>query len=101
MISYEQAIHMIKESLDNLHRTGLIDQTIEVNADTVLLGAGSRLDSIAFVAFVTELEDRLNDKTEEDIVLVLQEIHNSNVRNTYLDVDALARYISSKLTSEA
>lgn len=98
MVSYDKATCMIKESLHSLHATGVLDVEIEARADTVLLGPGSPLDSIAFVAFITDLEDRLNEETGDDAALVLQEIHKFNAGAPFLGVGALARYISRETT---
>lgn len=93
MIAYDRALQLIQNSFSSLGRSGLIDEEVAVRADTVLLGPGSPLDSIGFVAFVTDLEDRLNRETRHDIVLRLNAIHDFNADNPALSVDTLARYI--------
>jgi acyl carrier protein len=89
-----QAFELIQDTLNSLLRIGLIDQQ-EVAAleDTVLLGGGSPLDSIAFVTFITELEDRLSRAENKDLFLVLKDIHNFNADNANLSVGTLARYL--------
>jgi hypothetical protein len=76
-----------------LLRAGLIEIDMTVTGDTVLLGAGSQLDSIAFVTFVTEMEDRLNRETGQELYLVLTDIHEFNMDSAQLSVDTLARYV--------
>jgi hypothetical protein len=95
----EKAIQLIKESFESLSRSGLLEQDVDVKADTVLLGSGSVLDSMGFVTFVTDLEDRLTRETGEDIFLVLNEIHEFSVDSAYLSVNILACYCA-KLTGE-
>jgi hypothetical protein len=95
MISQEQAHKLIQEALNSLHRSGLLEEEISADENTVLLGSGSALDSIAFVTFVTDLEDRLNQLTSEEVVLVLDEIHNFNAENPCLAISTLAEYIAS------
>ena len=100
MITYDSALHLIQDSLSSLQRAGLMEQEIMVQDDTVLLGSGSPLDSIAFVTFVTELEDRLNrEENQEELFLVLQDIHDFNTANSNLSVGTLAHYLV-KLTEE-
>jgi len=98
MITYERALELIQNTLSSLHRVGLLDQEVLVRRDTVLLGSGSPLDSIAFVTFVTDLEERLSRETDQEAYLVLNEIHEFNVDNPVLSADTLAHYLV-KLTS--
>ena len=46
------------------------DDQIEIAEATPLLGGESQLDSLAFVAFVADLEERLYESSGRDIVLV-------------------------------
>ena len=95
MISQEYALQLIQNSFSSLRRSGLLEQDVVVQADTVLLGTGSPLDSMAFVTFWMDLEDRLNRETDHEsyLVLVLNEIHEFNTDNAYLTADTLARYM--------
>lgn len=100
MIAYDTALHLIRDSLNSLQRVGLIEQEVIIQDDIVLLGSGSPLDSIAFVTFVTELEDRLNRETnQEELFLVLQDIHEFNIDNSNLSASTFAHYLV-KLTEE-
>jgi hypothetical protein len=100
MITYDIALRLIQDSLDSLQRAGLIEQEIVAQDDTVILGSGSTLDSIAFVTFVTELEDRLNrEENQEELFLVLQDIHDFNTANSSLSAGTFAHYLV-KLTKE-
>lgn len=93
MISEERALQLIQESINSLTRVRLIEQDVNVRGDTVLLGVGTPLDSIAFVTFMTDMEDRLSQETSQEIFLVLNDIHEFNYQNAYLSVGILARYI--------
>ena len=93
MVSREQALQLIQDSLSSLQRVGLIEKEVTVSEDTVLLGTGSALDSIAFVTFVTDLEERLDRESNQEIYIVLDEIHEFNAGNTSVPVGVLARYI--------
>jgi len=93
MITKEFASKLLKDSLSSLQRTGLIKQEVTIGKDTVLLGTGSPLDSLAFVTLVAELEDRLNRETGQDVSLVLDEIHEFNVNVPYLTAETLSEYM--------
>ncbi|SRR6266851_4410032 len=99
MITKEFASKLIKESLKSLQHTGLIKQEVTIDKDTVLLGTGSPLDSIAFVTLVADLEDRLNRETGQELSLVLNEIHEFNVNVPYLTAETLSKYVI-KLTDK-
>jgi hypothetical protein len=92
MITREHTLQLIQQSFDSLQRSGLLEQAIQVGDGTVLLGAGSPLDSIAFVTFITDLEDRLNRETGQELYLVLGDIHNFNLGNPHLSAGTLAQY---------
>lgn len=93
MLTKEFALNLIKDSLSSLQRGGLIAQEVTFSGDTVLLGTGTALDSIAFVTFVLELEDRLHRETNQELDLVLDKIHALNPENSRLSADTLAQYI--------
>jgi acyl carrier protein len=89
----EEVVELIQDSLNSLQRTGLIEQSIVVQDETVLLGTGSPLDSVAFVTLITDLEDRLTRETGQDIFLILGDIHDFNMSEFSLNVKVLAQYI--------
>ena len=93
MITKEKAMELIQESVSSLHRGGLIEEKIEVSDNTVFLGTGSLLDSIAYVAFITDLEERLNMEMHQDVYLALDKIHQFNADNSGLSASTLALYI--------
>jgi IMP cyclohydrolase len=95
MISEKDATRLVQDTYNSLHRVGLIENSVTVTGDTIVLGNGSILDSIAFVTFITDLEDRLTRETKKDVFLVLNEIHEFNADNPYLSVDTLVKYIVS------
>lgn len=100
MIDNTAAAHLIEESLDSLARSGLLESKIAVSGQTVLLGSGSELDSMGFVTFITDVEDRIQRQTGQELYLVLNEIAVFNVERPDLTVDVLARYIE-RLTCDA
>jgi len=95
MLSYEQSLNVIQESLESLQQAGIIAEHISISADTVILGAGSELDSLGFVTFISDLEERLCDETNQDIYLVLDEIGDFNINNPFLSAGTIAKYIET------
>ena len=89
----KRALQLIHEAFESLRGADLIDQDVTLNSDTVLLGTGSPLDSIGFVTFLTDLEERVIQETNQDLYLVLDEISGFNADSPLLLVDTLTRYI--------
>lgn len=89
----ERAYHLVMESLESLRSSDMLDRDVVLNNETVLIGAGSPLDSIGFVTFVTDLEEKISNETKKDIYLVLDKIKEFNVNKPQLSVNALTNYI--------
>jgi acyl carrier protein len=101
-VSKEKAMEIIADVFESLFRTESIESKVDVNKETVVLGPGSPLDSIGFVTFITELEDRLIDETDDDIYLIINDIHEFNIASytdQFLAVGVVAEFIE-KLTEE-
>ena len=96
MISQERAFQLTQDAFNSLRRGGLLDREVVVDMETVLLGQGSPLDSIAFVTFVADMEDRISRETGEDVFLVIDEIHEYNEDVSFLSIGSIARYIAKK-----
>jgi hypothetical protein len=87
------ATKLMQECLDGMQRSGVIDMAIAVNVDTVILGTGSFLNSIGFVTFISDLEERVSAVTGQEHYLVLTEIHEFNAEQAFLSAGTLAQYI--------
>ena len=94
MITEQRAMELMQEAVTGLRRAGMIEQELSVREDTPLLGTGSQLDSMGFVTFVTDVEDRIARETGTEVQIVLDEVHEFNADNPYLSGGTLARYIS-------
>ena len=88
----QEVMSLIQDCFNVLEETGTIESKISVEGETVLLGNGAQLESIAFVTFVTEFEDRLQEETGEEHFLVLDEVNSFNVNNPSLKAKTLAEY---------
>ncbi len=94
MITQEEAFQLIQDSIDSLVRSGTLETgELKVTGETVLLGSDSVFDSIAFVTFVTDVEDRMEQKTGHECYLVLNEISEFNLNSPNLTVTVLAQYL--------
>jgi len=89
----ERALELIVESFETVKKMGMIGGDANIDSETLLLGISSPLDSIGFIAFLTDLEERVTNETKKDLYLVLNEIIDFNINNPHLSVDALAKYI--------
>jgi len=87
------AIKLMQESFDSLQRSGILEGAIVVNSDTVILGTGSFLNSLGFVTFISDMEERVSAVTGQEHYLVLTEIHEFNADKAFLSVGTLAQYI--------
>lgn len=99
MFNQDMAMKLIRDSFESLTRSGTITEKVDVLPSTVVLGHGSPLDSIGFVTFVTEFEDRLQETTKKECYLVLSDINDFNINNPALTADVLSRY-AVKLVNE-
>jgi hypothetical protein len=98
MTSEQNALDLITETLLSLQRAGLINKEVTFGPDTILLGPGSALDSLAFVTFIAEAEDKLNRLAGRELSLMLNEIHDFNTDSSRLTADVLARYVAKLIS---
>lgn len=86
---------VIQESFDSLWNSEMIPEKILVSDDTLIIGKGSVLDSIAFITLFSDIEDRLSEQTGSEIFLVLGDIHEYNESRNALNVRTLLDYIET------
>ena len=89
----DEILALLLESVRSLRRSGIIEVDMEVEADTVLLGTGSSLDSMGFVTFVTDVEERLNRATGKDLYIVLTELEELYPGAAQLTASMFADYL--------
>lgn len=91
----DRVLRIVQESFDALSESELIAEPLTATDGTELLGPGSLLDSIAFVTFMVELEDRLRPEIGDDgtFNLSITEIHDFNPEKSTLSVGTLTDYI--------
>jgi hypothetical protein len=94
MISRQRVLALMQDTVDTLRRSGVIEHDQRIEDGTILLGNGSELDSLAFVTFVSDLEDRLGRETGGDVYLLFDEIHDFNAEQPHLSAGSLADYVT-------
>lgn len=89
----EQALSVMREVFNSMKTSGIFDENSNLDSDTVILGVGSNFDSLGFVTFISDLEERVSDLVENEIYLILTDIHEFNADHAYLSAGTLAQYI--------
>ncbi len=91
-----EALELVQDTWESLKRTGMLQTDELATMETILLGSGSALDSLSFVAFITKVEGLLiRTLDDENFALVLNDLHDFNVGENQLRVSAFTKYIRS------
>ena len=95
MLDKKLALNLMQESLDSLARSGTVKNQISVSDDTVLMGSGADtgLDSLGFVNFIMDVEDRLMEKLDGDYPVILTDIKGFDINNPILTASVLADHL--------
>lgn len=88
-----KVLEFMQDTFDSMQRSGMIDQPVVVTADTVILGSGSSLDSLGFVTFISDVEERTSAETGQEYYFILTDIHQFNAEQSFLSAGTLAEYI--------
>ena len=90
-----QVMLFVQDAFDALWEADLLAENLRVDETTDLLGPETVLDSIAFVTFIVECEDRLQAVVGDDHVvsIAITEIHDFNPEEARLTVGVLVDYI--------
>ena len=97
VIPHNDIIKIIKETYDGFYESDIIDKKVSVTDDTHILGGASVLDSIGFITLFADIEERIMQKINKDIYLVLDEISEFDVNSPFLTAGILASYITDKI----
>jgi acyl carrier protein len=69
--------------------------SIDVNADTALMGSDSVIDSLGLVTLLVDIEARLSDEDVE--ISILSEKAMSQKNSPFLNIESLTEFISEQL----
>ena len=94
MLQKPEVIALLQDSLQSLRRSGIVETDANIESETVLFGAGSFLDSIGFVTFVTDVEERLNRRTGRDVYIILTDLEELYPGSQQLTASMFADYLT-------
>ena len=94
------ALQAIRGSLETVNSERSAEEQIAIADETALLGREAALDSLAFVTFVADLEERLRGSTGEDFVLVGEAVASGG-KHPFRSVAALADHIVEMAAQKA
>lgn len=87
-----QIENIIKAIFDDLNNWRSFDEKIEYSKDMVLMGKNSSIDSLTFITFITDLEQRLSEHFSKEISLT-DENALLEQPSPHKSVDNLIKYI--------
>ena len=95
MLDKQLAMNLMQESLDSLARSGTLKNQIARTDEPVLMGSGadSGLDSLGFVNFVMDVEDRLQQQLDGDYPVILTDIGGFDINNPIHTAGVLADHL--------
>lgn len=92
MLSRQDVLQMIKESIDDVNVDATSTTPIPLSSDLVLFGVGSPLDSLNFVNFVAGLEERL-EVAQGSPIRLTEIMFDEAAGQPFRSVDALVEYV--------
>ncbi len=87
-----EALKEINEELEN-------EAFVSPNSKTKLYGGSGAMDSLALVSFVADIEEKISDEFEKDIVLA-DEKAMSQKTSPFRSVESLSLYIKKLLEEQ-
>ena len=89
-------LELIYQSVDEINNDDDQEKKLEKSPDTILLGAGSFLDSLGLVNFIVSVEQNINDSFDSTITLA-DERAMSQKQSPFSTVATLADYIEMRI----
>ena len=96
----EKIFELIKESILCLNEEWGIPELENPTSDTLLFGHHSSIDSLALVFLIAEVEERLKDSFERDIVIADEQVM-SRTHSPFRQVSSLSEYIETLLNGDS
>jgi acyl carrier protein len=98
IMEYKAIYDIFEKIFNNLNRSGVISAKIECTPDTVLMGEGTQLDSLAFVAFLADVEEYFSKILGKTVVVDLNNLKDFSIETPFVSIEALASYLSTLST---
>jgi hypothetical protein len=98
MLTEDRVKILILEALKTIKESEATYRNLVLNDQTTILGINSPFDSIAFTAFATDLEEKLEDETGVEYALRVDEIFRLHGKKSAIRVQEMAKLISQHMT---
>ena len=92
----EKIEKIIIDTLKELNEELENDAFLNPNSKTKLYGGDGAMDSLALVSFIADLEDKISDKFEKDIILADEKAMSAKT-SPFRNIESLTSYIKSLL----
>jgi len=92
----KKVLDLIYQSVDEINNDDDQEKKLEKSPDTILLGAGSFLDSLGLVNFIISVEQNINDSCNAAIALA-DERAMTQEHSPFGSIKALTSYIDMLL----
>jgi hypothetical protein len=96
MFDKQAAMSLIQDSLDSLFRSGTITDHLTADEELILMGSGTgkTLDSLGFVNFIIDIEERMEIAIQEEVPITMTDITGFDVNNPVLTTGVLAKHLA-------
>lgn len=95
MLTKDELARLIRDCLDSINLERPEGEKIEISEETVLLDEQSELDSLEFVAFITDLERRLANRTGVELALAADALADAS--HPFKSVRSLTEHLAVRL----
>ena len=92
----EKIEKIIIDTLKELNEELENEAFLNPNSKTKLYGGNGAMDSLALVSFIADLEDKISDKFEKDIILADEKAMSAKT-SPFRNIESLTSYIKSLL----
>ena len=92
----EKIEKIIIDTLKELNEELENEAFLNPNSKTKLYGGNGAMDSLALVSFIADLEDKISDEFEKDIILADEKAMSSKT-SPFRNIESLTSYIKSLL----
>ena len=89
----DDVMGIVKDAVFKLEKANMLEGEIDFSPALPLLGQTSAFDSLAFISFLTDVEENVSDQFGSDVYIVLNDIEGFNVNQTKLSVQELVSHI--------
>lgn len=95
----ERIIAIVADAVRELNNELKLPELSDPGTQTLLYGNGAPLDSLSLVSLVADIEERLSDELNQDVVLADERAMSRN-HSPFRQIGGLAAYIEELLEKE-